>query len=306
MKTLSGSRLKTDSHYLRNPDALLLSSSGQLQVYNSGTWASVNSEIPEALTSFLEMVLEPISGEILHQAILAMPEPFAREVQACLPQLLDSGALLEDSGKALEARLSGILPKVPEKKPCKHLVVGVSGGSGAAFVRPTIQALNERFCDRIDVIFTESSLKFITQTWFKHAGIRTWSGVDEIQDEIRVPHIQLAQSADLVVIAPASAHFLQRLATGACSDLLSIVATATTAPVVLVPSMNQLMWQSPAVSRNIAQLRRDGFHIVEPRQASAMADAKEAKAIHLGGAGTANRIELMLATLEKVLELRRG
>ena len=79
-----------------------------------------------------------------------------------------------------------------------------------------------------------------------------------------VPHIALAKNADLVAVMPATAGSISRLATGACSDLLSLVAIATTAPVVVAPTMNTAMWDNPAVRRNVDQLRADGVYVVEP------------------------------------------
>ena len=77
-------------------------------------------------------------------------------------------------------------------------------------------------------------------------------------------HVHLASRAEIIAVIPASAHALQRLATGACSDLLSLTVAATKAPVVLFPAMNANMWRHRAIARNVAQLRADGCYVVEP------------------------------------------
>jgi phosphopantothenoylcysteine synthetase/decarboxylase len=90
-----------------------------------------------------------------------------------------------------------------------------------------------------------------------------------------VPHIHLARSADLVVVIPASAHTIHKLATGACSDLISLIVSATTAPVVLVPSMNRAMWEHWAVVQNLEQLRANGVFIIEPTTGVEVANRRD-------------------------------
>jgi phosphopantothenoylcysteine synthetase/decarboxylase len=85
-----------------------------------------------------------------------------------------------------------------------------------------------------------------------------------VRGETNVPHIALATRADIVLVAPASAHTIHRLASGSCSDLLSLTVAATRAPVVVVPAMNSAMLSCRAVERNIARLKSDGFYVVEP------------------------------------------
>eukprot|EP00913_Durusdinium_trenchii_P023290 g21868.t1 len=77
-------------------------------------------------------------------------------------------------------------------------------------------------------------------------------------------HIGLPRRADLLVVAPASANFLAKSAGGLADDLLSTVVLAATCPILLAPAMNTEMWSKPAVQRNVAQLREDGFHFIDP------------------------------------------
>jgi phosphopantothenoylcysteine decarboxylase/phosphopantothenate--cysteine ligase len=99
-----------------------------------------------------------------------------------------------------------------------------------------------------------------------------------------VPHIHLAEWAEVVLICPASATTLSRIARGDCSDIVSAIAIATRAPTVIVPSMNTAMLTSAAVTRNIDQLREDGFHMVQSGYGVEVADAPAHRQDRLGSA----------------------
>src|SRR5262245_35506939 len=79
-----------------------------------------------------------------------------------------------------------------------------------------------------------------------------------------IPHTRLGQSADLVVVAPATAKLLGKYAAGISDDLLTATLLATRAPVLVCPAMHTEMWEHPAVQENLATLRRRGVHVVEP------------------------------------------
>ncbi|HEY0709510.1 MAG TPA: flavoprotein, partial [Polyangia bacterium] len=113
-----------------------------------------------------------------------------------------------------------------------------------------------------------------------------------------VPHIDLAEWADLVVICPASATTLSRIARGDCSDVVAATAVATRAPVALAPSMNPRMYLAPAVQRNLATLREDGFFIVHPGRGVEVAHAPRLRAPILGPApGPAELVEMLVTLL---------
>ena len=94
-------------------------------------------------------------------------------------------------------------------------------------------------------------------------------------DEHDVGHIRLAREADLVVVAPATADLMAKMAGGHADDLATAILLATDAPVLLAPAMNPKMWAHPATQRNLATLRADGVHFVGPN-AGEMAEAGEA------------------------------
>lgn len=144
------------------------------------------------------------------------------------------------------------------------MVVGICGAAASVHAPASLAALRRSFGERIDVMVTESAERFQSVDALERLGYPTTRSTFDL-GALRVPHVQLADGAKIVLIMPATAHFLHRLATGACSDLVSLVATATRAPVVVVPVMAERMWTHPAVQRNVAQVRRDGTYVIEPR-----------------------------------------
>jgi phosphopantothenoylcysteine synthetase/decarboxylase len=177
-------------------------------------------------------------------------------------------------------------------------VVGVTGAVNAIHVVSLLPALYRRFCDRLDVVFTASSLRFVNPDALRYFGIGCWTDAFSPRGDVTVPHIHLARAAELVVVMPASAASLQRLASGACSDLLSLVVAATKAPVAVAPSMNHAMWSNEAVQRNVRQLRQDGVHVVEPALALEVSDKQEAQPEHGGmGLSAASAMEVLSALL---------
>jgi SAM-dependent methyltransferase/3-polyprenyl-4-hydroxybenzoate decarboxylase len=116
-----------------------------------------------------------------------------------------------------------------------------------------------------------------------------------------VPHIDLAAWADLVLICPASATTLSRIARGDCSDVVAATAVATRAPVVLAPSMNARMYLAPSTQRNLAMLREDGFFIVHPGRGAEVAHHPRARVPILGPApGPGELVEIVMLLLKVI------
>jgi phosphopantothenoylcysteine decarboxylase/phosphopantothenate--cysteine ligase len=88
-----------------------------------------------------------------------------------------------------------------------------------------------------------------------------------------VPHIDLARWADVVLVYPATATTLSRIARGDCSNIVSATAIATRSPVIVVPGMNRAMYEAPSTQRNVRQLKRDGFFVAHPAFGYEVADA---------------------------------
>jgi phosphopantothenoylcysteine decarboxylase/phosphopantothenate--cysteine ligase len=145
----------------------------------------------------------------------------------------------------------------------REIVVGVTGGVAAYKTAALVSKLVQRGA-RVTVVLTPAAEQFIGAATF--AALTGRPVARDLFDE-RYPlgaHIELAQRAELLVVAPASADFLGKLALGLADDLLSTLALAYAGPVLLAPAMNSQMWEQPAVQRNVAQLRTDGRQFVDP------------------------------------------
>ncbi len=119
--------------------------------------------------------------------------------------------------------------------------------------------------ERVDVMMTRSATRFVTPLMMELAsGNPVWLDTFEQQGAIRIPHVELTRQADLLVVMPATANALSRAATGAGADLVSNAILAAPCPVVLIPSMNEVMWEKRAVQRNVELCRDAGYHVVEP------------------------------------------
>jgi len=146
----------------------------------------------------------------------------------------------------------------------KELLVGVSGGI-AAYKSADLVSKCVQAGAHVSVILTRAARRFIGATTFEAlTGRPVYSDMFSPREHYRGEHIGLAQRANLLCIAPATADLLAKLALGIADDLLTTTALATTAPIILAPAMNCEMWAKPAVQRNVAQLRGDGVIIVEP------------------------------------------
>lgn len=146
----------------------------------------------------------------------------------------------------------------------KRILLVVGGGIAAYKSLDLVRRLKERgACAR--VILTRGGAEFVTPLSFSVlSGDKTFTDLFDLKDEAEIGHIRLSREADLVVVAPATAGLLAKMATGAASDLASTVLLATDKRVLVAPAMNVRMWQHPATRRNIATLRADGIEFVGP------------------------------------------
>lgn len=145
-----------------------------------------------------------------------------------------------------------------------HILLGISGGIAAYKSAELLRLLMKRRFS-VQVAMTESACHFITPTT-----LQGLSGKPVYTDQwdARVPnsmaHINLGREAAAIVIAPASADFIAKLAHGLADDLLSALCLARSCPLLVAPAMNREMWQNPATQRNIAQLTADGITVLGP------------------------------------------
>ena len=146
----------------------------------------------------------------------------------------------------------------------KRIVLGVTGGIAAYKAAELVRLLGKDGVD-VQVAMTGGAAHFVTPTTFQ-----ALSGKPVFADQwdARMPnamaHIDLSRQADLIVVAPASADFIARVAHGLADDLLATMVLARDCPLLLAPAMNRQMWENPATRRNVAQLAADGVHILGP------------------------------------------
>ncbi|HEX8098507.1 MAG TPA: bifunctional phosphopantothenoylcysteine decarboxylase/phosphopantothenate--cysteine ligase CoaBC, partial [Pyrinomonadaceae bacterium] len=145
-----------------------------------------------------------------------------------------------------------------------RVALGVSGGIAAYKAAEILRGLQKAGCT-VRVAMTKRACEFITPLTF-----RALSGSHVIVDDYDpgnpdpIAHITFSQTADLLLIAPATANIIAKMASGVADDFLTSTYLASTAPVLIAPAMNTVMWNHPATRRNLERLRADGVHVVEP------------------------------------------
>ena len=150
----------------------------------------------------------------------------------------------------------------PPSRP--RVVLGVSGGIAAYKACELLRLFTESGHD-VTVVPTEAALRFVgAPTWAALSGkpvsTDVWTGVEG------VPHVRLGQTADLVVVAPATANVLAKAAHGLADDLLTNTLLTARCPVVFAPAMHTEMWEHPATTANVATLRQRGSLVIEPAE----------------------------------------
>ena len=155
----------------------------------------------------------------------------------------------------------------------RRILLVIGGGIAAYKSLDLIRRLRERGAS-VRCILTAGAGHFVTPLAASAlSGQRSHTDLFDREDEADIGHIRLARDADAVVVAPATANLLSRMAAGAADDLASAVLLATTLPILVAPAMNVRMWQHPATRRNIATLLADGVRVVGPND-GAMAEAE--------------------------------
>lgn len=143
-----------------------------------------------------------------------------------------------------------------------RILLGVSGGIAAYKAASLLRLFTEAGHD-VRVVPTRAALEFVgAATWEALSGHRVTT--DVFQDVPGVEHVRLGQTADLVVVAPATADLLARAACGQADDLLTASLLVARCPVLLAPAMHSEMWRHPATQANVATLRTRGVHVLDP------------------------------------------
>jgi phosphopantothenoylcysteine decarboxylase/phosphopantothenate--cysteine ligase len=148
----------------------------------------------------------------------------------------------------------------------KRILLGITGGIAAYKAAELVRGLRQAGAE-VRVVMTRAATAFITpMTLQALSGHPVRSELFDPQHEAAMGHIELARWADIILVAPASADFIARLATGMADDLLATLCLATTAPIAVAPAMNQQMWAAPATVENAGRLRQRGIRIFGPAE----------------------------------------
>ncbi len=175
----------------------------------------------------------------------------------------------------------------------KTIVLGVTG-SIAAYKAADIASKLTQSGAGVQVVITESATRFITPLTMRAiTGRPVVSSMWDMKSDFSIGHISLAEAADAVLIAPATANIIAHLAAGMADDMITCIVLATRAPVILAPAMNANMYENAATKENVAKLKERGFTFVGPGEGY-LACGDEGK-------GRLAAVEQIIAALEKVL-----
>jgi phosphopantothenoylcysteine decarboxylase / phosphopantothenate---cysteine ligase len=150
----------------------------------------------------------------------------------------------------------------------RNILLGVSGGIAAYKACELVRRLRDARCE-VRVVMTRAATAFVTPLTFQAlSGQPVRSDLLDAEAESGMDHIALARWADRVVVAPATADLMARLAAGMADDLLTTLCLATEAPILLAPAMNRVMWEHPATRANVDLLRARGLQMIGPESGS--------------------------------------
>jgi len=146
----------------------------------------------------------------------------------------------------------------------KEIIVGITGGIAAYKTAELVRELTKRGAN-VHVVMTKNAMEFVTPLTFQTiSGNPVVHQMFELFYGSKIGHIALSDIADQMVIVPATANIIGKIANGIADDFLTTMVMATTVPILFVPSMNTKMWESKAVQCNIGKLKENGFEIMEP------------------------------------------
>jgi 3-polyprenyl-4-hydroxybenzoate decarboxylase len=268
-------------------DSLVIAGADRSIVRLSGD----SAELASAVLAFLA---EPRSrAQVLAhlEELTGEPLQHAEVVEELLRVLLKTGAI-EDVGSRTPGSSGGQKP-APEPKPMR-LVLGISGAIAAAHAPQLVGALLEQPFE-LEIAMTRAALRMVSREVLEalihrrvHCSLRS------PDPTAPAPHIRLAEWAEAVLVCPATATTISRIAQGSCTDIVAAIAISTRAPVLIASSMNPAMHEAPAVRRNLELLRSDGMWIVHAGEGMEVAHDPVARRRSWGAAPQPDAVLRML------------
>ena len=148
----------------------------------------------------------------------------------------------------------------------KTVILAVSGGI-AAYKMPNVASMLKKLHCNVHVLMTENAANFVTAVTFETlTGNKCLIDTFDRNFEFSVEHVSLAKQADLVLIAPATANVIGKVANGIADDMLTTTIMACNCPVLTAPSMNHNMYWNPIVQENLQKLKQSGYEIIPPEE----------------------------------------
>jgi phosphopantothenoylcysteine synthetase/decarboxylase len=173
----------------------------------------------------------------------------------------------------------------------RNIVIGVCGSIAAYKSAEVVRGFKKKGWN-VQVVMTEESMNFIAPlTLSTLSERRIYSEMFEDSDSGE-NHISISDSADVILVVPATANIIGKIAGGICDDLLTCIIFAFNGPVVLAPAMNDRMWENPIIQDNFAKLKKNGYHFIGPEKGK-LASGKE-------GIGRLVDVEKIVEYVEKI------
>ena len=289
MASEDGAERSAGSKLVASPRArLVMSTAGLLVASADGGVIELAGDTGELARTVIAFLREPRSRrDVVDHVTLHADEPFEDRVVFELLDVLEGAGALEVATFA-EAAIAA---------DGRHVLLTVCGAIQAAEAPRMVMELQRLGFD-VRVARSEAARRFVSDDALRallHRPIPESLWSNDANEP--VPHIEMAGWADLVLVYPATATTLSRIATGDCSDLVSAIAIATRAPVVLVPSMNDAMLTAPAVARNIESLLADGYLVLSPSSGIEVAERPGDRSMHHGAALAPHEVAALVPML---------
>jgi len=175
----------------------------------------------------------------------------------------------------------------------QNIVLGVSASIAIYKACEIVRRLKDEAFS-VNVVMTRESEELIKPIVFQSlSGNKVYCGLFDMPESWQIEHVSLADKADLILIAPATANIIAKIASGICDDLLTCIVAATKAPVLIAPAMNENMYKNKITQGNISKLKSLGYRFIEPRAGKLACGA--------AGIGCLAEVETIISETKKIL-----